>query len=311
MNETIRGYATAVAGMAAHAGTSRSLSSELGELVAFLEGADELQWALTDTSIPVTGRRAIVEELLTGKIGDLAVRLVSFTVGNDKPTDTVANLRWVTGFVEAVENAGIDGDDVSLGLPDELIGPPVGRQGTHERVGGYAAAVFAVVHGEGRLAEIEDELFRFARVVEGNGELRRALANWNTPSRQRARLVTDLLGGKVDRVTVSLVSYALRAGNVGSLVALLDWLVERAAIERNGRVGEVRTAVELTGEQLGRMEAALRRAVGHDVELRSHLDPSVIGGAQIVVGDLEIDGTVKRKLEAARTSLLGTARHTR
>ncbi len=311
MNEAIRGYATAVAGMAAHGGTSPVLSSELRQLVDFLAGADELQWALTDTSIPVAGRRAIVEELLTGKIGDLAVRLVSFTVGNDKAVETVGNLRWVVDFVEAVAAAGINGTDVSIGLPDELIGPPVGRQGTHERVSGYAAAVFAVVHGEGRLAEIEDELFRFARVVEGNGELRRALADWNTPSEYRARLVTDLLATKADRVTVALVAYALRAGNVGSLVALLDWLVERAAAERNGRVGEVRTAVELSGEQLERMEAALRRAVGHDVELRSYVDPSVIGGAQIVVGDLEIDGTVKRKLQAARMSLLGTVRHTR
>jgi F-type H+-transporting ATPase subunit delta len=305
MNDQQRGYAIGAAGIAAHRNVATQLAGELAELVRVLEQADELRWALTDSSVATSQRRAIVEELLTGKLGDLAVRLASFVVGVTSPGDTVECLSWVADFIAGLPAQPAQSPaDYVLGLDEEAIGPTAGRHATRARVSGYAAAIFASLRAEGRLEEIEDELFRFARVVETNGELRRALSDWGIPARIRAAVAVDLLRSKCDPVTSALVAFAIRAGGAGSLVAMLDWLVERAAQERNGRVGELRVAVPVQAEQSERLRRAVSRAVGHDVELREVVDPSVIGGAQVTVGDLVVDGTVRRKLALARTDLI-------
>lgn len=172
-----------------------------------------------------------------------------------------------------------------------------------DRTTAYAEALFAVARAEGPLAEIEDELFRVAQVVRGNDELRDRLADPHIPVATRQQIVVDLLDGKANPATVSLVSMVVGTGRVRDLPAIVDELVATAAREANKEVAEVRSAIPLTDDQKTRLAEALGRATGKSVEVKVIIDPSIKGGLVAQVGDTVIDGSVRRRLDLLKNAL--------
>jgi F-type H+-transporting ATPase subunit delta len=166
----------------------------------------------------------------------------------------------------------------------------------------YASALFSVARTEGNLAEVEDELFRFARTLESNDELRTTLTDAALPVSRRQQIVEDLLGGKANPVTVALASMVVGAGRSRDLVAIIDELVRISASEANRELAEVRSAVPLTDEQRSRLAEALGQATGKTIELKVVVDPSVLGGLVAQVGDTVIDGSVRSRLEQLKTA---------
>ncbi len=171
------------------------------------------------------------------------------------------------------------------------------------RVEAYANALLEVSRAEGHLAEIEDELFRFARTFEGSDELRTALTDPVLPPGRRVAIVEDLLGGKALQTSAALASFLVAAGRAGDLPAIIDRFVELAVAEQRRAVAEVRSAIELTPEQTDRLREALNRATGKDVEVKVVVDQSVLGGIVARVGDLVIDGSVRHRLEQLREQI--------
>jgi F-type H+-transporting ATPase subunit delta len=172
-----------------------------------------------------------------------------------------------------------------------------------DRTTAYAEALFAVARAEGPLAEIEDELFRVAQVVRGNDELRDSLADPHVPVATRQQVIVDLLGGKAQPATTSLVSMVVGTGRIRDLPAIVDELVAMAAREANKEVAEVRSAIALTDDQKTRLAEALGRATGKSIEVKVILDPSVKGGLVAQVGDTVIDGSVRRRLDQLKHAL--------
>lgn len=173
---------------------------------------------------------------------------------------------------------------------------------TDPRTLAYADALFGVARTEGNLATVEDELFRFARILEGNDELRTTLTDAALPVSRRQQIVEDLLGGRANPVTTSLLSMVVGTGRSRDLPAIVDELVRISAAEGNKEVAEVRSAVALTDDQKVRLAAALGTATGKQVEVKVVLDPSVLGGLVAQVGDTVIDGSVKTKLQQLKTA---------
>ena len=172
-----------------------------------------------------------------------------------------------------------------------------------DRIDGYATALFEVARVEGSLDEVEDELFRFARVLEGNDELRSALTDEAVPAERRRGVVDDLLGDKVSPITANLVALVVSAGRARQLPAIIDRLVRRAAAEHNREVAEVRSAIPLDDDQQSRLAAALANATGKDVEVKVIVDPSVLGGIVAQVGDTVIDGSIRTRLDKLRETI--------
>lgn len=173
---------------------------------------------------------------------------------------------------------------------------------TDERTLAYAGALFGVARTEGNLAEVEDELFRFARTLEGNDELRTTLTDAALPVSRRQQIVEDLLGGRANPITTSLVSMVVGTGRSRDLSAIIGELVRLSAAEGNKEVAEVRSAVALTDDQKARLAEALGKATGKQVEVKVVIDPTVLGGLVSQVGDTVIDGSIKTKLEQLKSA---------
>ncbi|MFM8971101.1 MAG: ATP synthase F1 subunit delta [Actinomycetota bacterium] len=171
------------------------------------------------------------------------------------------------------------------------------------RIDAYARAVLGIARAEGRLAEVEDELFRFARVVEANDELRMALANPGLPLDRRAAIVEELLDQRALDVSRAAASVVVGAGRGHDLPASVDRFVELAAAGREHVIAEVRSAVALDDSQQQRIAEALARATGKRIEVKVLVDPSVLGGIVATVGDTVIDGSIRHRLEQLKETI--------
>jgi F-type H+-transporting ATPase subunit delta len=172
-----------------------------------------------------------------------------------------------------------------------------------ERITAYAEALLHVAAAEGQLGEVEDELFRFAQALENHDDLRDALTDPHIPASRRQQIVEDLLGERATSTTVALVSLVVGVGRGNDLSKIIHELVEMSARQVNKEVAEVRSAIELTDEQRGRLAAALANALGKEVEVKVIVDPAVLGGLVSQVGDTVIDGSVRHRLAELRESL--------
>lgn len=172
-----------------------------------------------------------------------------------------------------------------------------------ERVEAYATALLEIARAEDRLSEVEDELFRFARALDGNDDLRQALVDPALPVANKVAVVEQLLEAKALLVTRALVLLVVSAGRAADLSAIVDRFVELAVGEREHVVAEVRTAVPLDDVDVNRLRDALASATKKNVEIKVIVDPTVMGGIVTRMGDLVIDGTVRHRLDQLREQL--------
>ena len=165
---------------------------------------------------------------------------------------------------------------------------------------GYARALFQVAQAEGALEQVEDELFRFARILDNESRLREALTDPGLPADHRSTMVQELLGQKASPHTANIIAFVVQQGRARELTKIIDSLVELAAEERRKAVAEVRSAIPLDAAQRDQLKDAIAKATGKQVEVKVLVDPSVIGGLLVRVGDQVFDGTVRRRLQLAR-----------
>src|SRR5580700_7587641 len=166
-----------------------------------------------------------------------------------------------------------------------------------------ALVVAAVEAHWATTGDLEDGLFRFGRVVSATPDLRAALADPSLPEQGKRRLLGTLLDGKVTGVTLSLINQMVAHPRGRSLNAALDLCADIAARRREQLIAVVRSATELSASQRRRLADALARSYGHDVHLDVIIDPSVVGGISVQIGDELIDGTAASRLADVRRKL--------
>lgn len=240
------------------------LATSLLQVAALLSGERALARSLADPGIDAAARRSLADAVFAGKVDDAVLDLVQ----------AVTDERWSAA------------DDLVDGV--EALG---------------AQAAFTAAERDGTLDDVEDELFRFARIIDGSSELRAALLDPAVPTDAKQRLVADLLSGKAGEVTRLLVGHVVAAPRGRATDRALDQLAAQAAARKQRVIAVVTAATELTGEQRDRLAGSLARVLGHDVRLQVRVDPDLLGGVVIRVGDELFDGSVDHRLAAARLLL--------
>lgn len=295
MRQATRGYADALIALAAPSGEGSlaTLAGDLSGVSGVIGVSDDLRRALADPGVPVDARRAVLEQLFNSRVGAATMAAVGFVLRTERAADVPDAVAWMAERITAASRDLTPVGDVVLGT-----------KGAEERAEGFATAILATVDGERSLGNLEDELFRFSRVVAGSEPLLAALTSRDYPPAVRQAVIRDLLTGKAGPATVHLATYAARIGRPRDYQALLDHLVERVAEETNRRLAEVRSAVALDDGQQARLAQALSRHVGHDVDVHVTVDPSVVAGFVAVVGDTVVDASARHQLEALKERLV-------
>ncbi len=173
-------------------------------------------------------------------------------------------------------------------------------------VRGYAQASLSVAEAEGALDRVQDELYAFAKAVERNEDLREALTDTALPPERKKAVIHELLGARAHAVTATLVGFLVDAGQARRIGAIAEELAREAAHRSERTLAEVRVAVPLSDAKRSLLAEALERATGHPVELKVDVDPSVIGGVVVRVGDEVFDGSLASRLTEAKQYLTGS-----
>ena len=156
----------------------------------------------------------------------------------------------------------------------------------------------------GTLDNLEDDLFRFARVISGQTGLRAVLTGPTTTD-AKTWLLSTLLSAKVSGASLSLITQVLTHPRGRSPQAVLDLAASIAARRREQLIAVVRVATELSAAQRRRLLETLTAAYGQGVHLNVVHDPAVIGGVSVQIGDELIDGSTASRLAEVRRRLAG------
>jgi F-type H+-transporting ATPase subunit delta len=246
--------------------TKMRLASELYAVADLLVAQPRLRRTVADPATDAAGRSALVRSLLSGKVSEPATDLAA----------TVVEQRWSSAW-DLTDSFELLGDDTLL----------------------------AGAQQQGDLDTVEDELFRFERIVAGSGQLASAMDEAAAPAERRVQLVRTLLGGKANPITVELVAHAVASGRKRSVELAVEELLTASAERQNRAVARVISASVMSDEQIARLSATLTTMYGRPISVRTAIDPDVMGGLVVRVGDEVIDGSVATKLAAARAALAG------
>ncbi|HEU4347028.1 MAG TPA: F0F1 ATP synthase subunit delta [Actinoplanes sp.] len=242
------------------------MADELFATVALLDREPTLRRALTDPAADPDRRSDLLARVLGDRVGDATTRLLRPLVRS----------RW----------------SAPRDLPDAV-----------EQLGHRAA--LGAAERRGTLDDVEDQLFRFGRILDAEPRLRQALEDQAADPDRRQTLLDRLVGDRVDPTTGRLLRQAVRAPRGRTVERSVTQLVELAAARRQRYVAVVTAAAPLTEQQETRLADLLARIYGRPVSVQVSVDPSTLGGLVVQVGDEIIDGSVLSRLNQVRRQLAG------
>lgn len=155
----------------------------------------------------------------------------------------------------------------------------------------------------GDARQIGNELMQFATTVASAPELELALSDQRATGEAKASIVEKLLSSKAQEQTVSILTHLVRSPR-GRRIRTLLQAAQKSVAEATGEsLATVTTARELPAAQLTRLAEGLQRRYGRSLRLTQVIDPTIIGGLRVTVGDDVIDGTIRSKYNDLRLKL--------
>lgn len=237
------------------------LGEDLAGIAAVLDRQPVLRRHLADSAVPEQARRKMIETLFGGKVSPICLRVLG---------DAVAS-RW--------------------SRPRDLV------DGVEELAW---QALLALAEHNDNLDGVEDELFRFGRILVAQPRLAALLGDETAPAAGRTQLLDTVLAGRVSPVTSRLLEQAVRSPRRRPLPEIVEQLVDRAAARRQRSVAYVTAAAALSADQEQRLIDVLEAIYRRPISVKVDVDAALLGGLVIRVDDEVIDGSVAARLDQAR-----------
>jgi len=247
--------------------TLSTVSSELVSVAKMLNGEIVVTRYLTVPAEDAAPRVRLIERLVSGKVSDATLDVLRAAVSE----------RWSANkdLVAALEHLS-------------------------------QQALLEVAERDGQVDEVEDQLFRFSRILDAQPRLGQLLGDYGQPAKDRIALlrkVLDSSSGGVNKITVTLLSQAVELLRDEPAEDAMRFLAELAVARRGEVVADVGAAAELSAAQRTRLVEVLSRIYSHPVTVQLHIDPELLGGLLVSVGGEVFDGTLSSRLATAEAEL--------
>jgi ATP synthase F0 subunit b/ATP synthase F1 delta subunit len=244
-----------------------TVSAELVSVAKMLEREMVVTRHLTVPAEDAAPRVRLLERLVSGKVADPTLDVLRAAVSE----------RWSANadLVDAIEH--------------------VSRQ-----------ALLEVAEREDQVDEVEEQLFRFSRILDAQPRLGILLGDYSAPAEGRIALLSKVLdssSGSVNKIAIALLSQTVELLRGEPAEEAMKFLAEVAVARRGEVVAQVLAAAELSDAQRTRLTEVLSRIYGHPVTVQLEIDPELLGGLLISVGDEVVDGTLSSRLATAEAQL--------
>ncbi|MDY6997809.1 MAG: F0F1 ATP synthase subunit B/delta [Actinomycetota bacterium] len=241
-----------------------TLASDLVSVAKLLKSEPVLSKHLGEPTDNPDAKANLVEALLSGKASDTTLELVK----------TAVVQRWSSE------------EDLAYAIR-------------------YAARLALLVRAErnDEAAEVEDQLFRFSRILDSESQLSAVLSDYTTPVEGRIGLLDKLLANQANDSTKALLAQTVELLHGERADEAVRELAELAVSRRGEVVANVSAAAALSDAQRSRLTELLTRIYSHPVSVQLHIDPALLGGLTVTVGDEVIDGSLSSRLASAETRL--------
>ena len=243
-----------------------TLSDELASVVKLLVAEPILARHLAEASGETDAKKRLLQRLLAGKVGDTTLDVLN----------TAVSVRWslTSDLVDAVEHIA-------------------------------RLSLLTRAERENQADEVEEQLFRFSRILDAQPHLTTLLGDYSKPAPGRVELVRNVMsqsnGANATATALLAQTVDLLRGERADEAVLR---LARLAVARRGEiVAQVTAATDLSDSQRSRLDQVLARIYNHPVSVQLNIDPDVLGGLSVAVGDEVIDGTLSSRLASAVTKL--------
>jgi len=243
-----------------------TLSAELASVAQLLLREPILARHLAEATGETEAKKELLARLLGGKADANTIELL----------DTAVSVRW-----SATKDFG----------------------GAVEHVARLSLLVRA--EREHQADEVAEQLFRFGRVLQSAPRLNNLLGDYSKPAQDRVSLLRGVLdrAGGTNPTAGALLTQTIELLHGDRADEAVQDLAQLAVAHRGELVAEVAAADELTESQRRRLAEVLARIYHHPVSVQLNVDPELLGGLSVAVGDEVIDATLSSRLAAAETRL--------
>lgn len=241
------------------------IGNELFVITSLLDGNVRIERALTDVSRPLEDKVAVLNTLLGDQVHPMTMEIMT----------EVVKRRWsrAADIANAVEDFGVDAMMY------------------------YADATDSTLQVSIELAELHSALLNTPVV-------RAKLYDETVPSEARVKFFHELFDGKgLNKVTMRLAEHATENLRRRRYLETIQWLINKLSRHMGESMVIVTTATPLKQEQIDKLIAVYSKKIGRAVHINSVVDPSVLGGMCVQVGDEVTDNTVVAQLENLQRSV--------
>ena len=241
------------------------IGNELFVITSLLDGNVRIERALTDVSRPLEDKVAVLNTLLGDQVHPMTMEIMT----------EVVKRRWsrAADIANAVEDFGVDAMMY------------------------YADATDSTLQVSIELAELHSALLNTPVV-------RAKLYDETVPSEARVKFFHELFDGKgLNKVTMRLAEHATENLRRRRYLDTIQWLINKLSRHMGESMVIVTTATPLKQEQIDKLIAVYSKKIGRAVHINSVVDPSVLGGMRVQVGDEVTDNTVVAQLENLQRSV--------
>jgi F-type H+-transporting ATPase subunit delta len=166
----------------------------------------------------------------------------------------------------------------------------------------YAKALFESAKEKNIVAQVETDLQAIVQSIDDHADLQKLLSHPNIDSTKKTELLTNLFQGKVSDAVLNTVCLLVQRRREGILSQLLTDYVKIANEALGQAKAIVSTPIALTSQETAHIAASFSQLTGKKIQVEQVIDPSLLGGIQVRIGDRLYDGSLSGKLQRLQAS---------
>lgn len=160
----------------------------------------------------------------------------------------------------------------------------------------YAKSLIDLAEEQNSLEQVKTDMDFFYRTLKANPQLQAVLRNPIVAHDKKIKILDGLFGGKVSKATISFFKIMINKSRGQILYPTAQEFVNQYDIKKHIVMASVTSASPLSEENKAQIIAELKKSVDGNIELQTKVDPSLIGGFVLKVGDMQIDTSLSTSL---------------